>query len=216
MRFLVAVLGLVLMPATVFAQSQPSAKEAVQVSANALIPATRDSNGWVPILSASLKMPEQKDLFVGVSLETGLMTDTLVRSKGGTSDTSWAEANLQVRVLIDGIAAEPGVVTFDKRRQTLMATFNGICTDTNGDNIVNFDECQTPEELQLILDTLEAHHFNFAVDDLGSGIHTIVVEARVTTSANWQLGSASATGAVGKGTVTVEEVRLVKGTDITK
>jgi hypothetical protein len=88
--------------------------------------------------------------------------------------------------------------------------------ETNGDNIVNFDECQTPEELGLILDTLEAHHFNFVIDDLGSGIHTIVVEARVTTSANWQLGSASATGAVGKGTVTVEEVRLVKGAEITK
>lgn len=84
------------------------------------------------------------------------------------------------------------------------------CGDTNGDGIVTVDECTfTDEELQLILDTMGAHHFNFALTDVGAATHIVKVQARVTTAAS-SLLQAGATGSVGKGAVTVEEVRLVK------
>jgi hypothetical protein len=203
-----------------------SAKNAATTAPNILVPATSGTGGaggWVSVLDTGLHTSQQKDLIMGVSLETGLFTRTLVKSKGGTQDTSTAEANVQVRVLIDaGTAAqriaEPGVVTFDKRFQSLMAKLGGVlnCTDVNGDGVITFDECTlTDEEIELILSTLAAHAFNFVLDDLGSGDHTVTVQVRVTTNTSTQNGEAAATGAVGKGSVTVEEVRLVKGSDIT-
>ncbi len=200
-----------------------SAKNAVQVSNVTLVNNTTDLD-WVTVLNTSIKTSEQKDLIIGGSFETGLYTQTLVRSKGGVSDTSFAEAKVEIRVLIDGgtaaeRTAEPGIVVYDRRYQQLMATFGGYskCTDVNSDGTITLDECTlTEEELNLILDTMAAHHFNFVLDDLGSGVHTVQIQARVTTDKGAQLGSASALGSIGKGSLTVEEVRLVKSIDITR
>ncbi len=210
--FAVAV-ALVLSCAFSYAQSLPSSKAAIKMSDVALINATTATAGlWTDLLSASIKTSEQKDLILGVSLETGLFTRTLVKSKGGTPDTQWAEARVEVRVLVDDTSiADPGVVTFDKRFQQLMAKFGGImnCTDLDADGHIDYNECTlTEEELELILDTMAAHHFNFALTNVGSGVHTVKLQARVRTDTS--SGQASATGAVGKGALTVEEVRLVK------
>lgn len=95
-----------------------------------------------------------------------------------------------------------------------MATFNGICTDTNGDGIVNYNECETPEELELILDTTAAHHFNFILDDVGQGTHKVAMWGCINTATNSQAGEATARAAAGKGSLVVEEVRLVKAQDV--
>jgi hypothetical protein len=108
---------------------------------------------------------------------------------------------------------------FDKRRQTLMAKLGGVlnCSDLDGEGIIGFDECTlTDEEIQLILDTKAAHSFNFVLDNLGSGTHTVRVLARITTDHGADTGTSSAAGLVGKGSLTVEEVRLVKDIDITR
>lgn len=212
-HLVVGAFALALAPAVASAQS---AKNAVQLSRVALVEATGQQS-WTKILETQIKTSQQKDLIIGVSLETGLFTQTLVRSKGGTGDTSKAEATLKIRVTVGNRTAEPGEVTFDKRYQELMAKFGGVlaCSDTNGDGIVSFDECViTEEELNLILNTMAAHAFNFVIDDLGAGTHNVIVEAMVDTNASWQLGSASANAAVGKGSLTVEEVRLVKGAEL--
>lgn len=106
------------------------------------------------------------------------------------------------------------MVVFDKRFQSLMAKFNGICTDANGDGIVQFTECTQPEELQLILDTMAAHAFNFILEDVGVGDHQVVMQGCVQTATTSQEGLATAEAAAGKGSLTVEEVRLVKGQDV--
>lgn len=211
--------------ASASAQTQPSAKAAVQTSRLTLVDWSADDTAWETVLQTSIRTSEQKDLFVGVSLQTGLFTDTLVRSKGGTTDTSKAEAAVEVRVQLTDAQgsvryAEPGDVVFDKRSQTLMAKFGGVlsgCTDADGDGHISLDECTLiDEELQLILDTLAAHHFNFAIDDLGNGVHTVEVQTRIDTNVEFGEGSATAKAMVGKGTVTVEEVRLLKDIDFTK
>ena len=69
----------------------------------------------------------------------------------------------------------------------------------------------TPEEIELILNTLSAQSFGFVAVDVPQGVHTVALQARISTSTSVQEGSASATGLVGKGTVTVESVRLAKG-----
>lgn len=65
-----------------------SAKSAVQVNYSAVVDANCDTNQWSKIAEVSIKTSQQKDLVLGASLETVLFTRTLVRSEGGTSDTS--------------------------------------------------------------------------------------------------------------------------------
>ena len=208
--------------------SAQSAKSSALLSARTLIPSVSISNSagktydgpWVEILKTTLRTSQQKDVLVGVSLETGLFTDTLVSSKNGNSDTSKSEASIEVEVLVDGKPAAPGVVIFNKREQRMMAQFGGIlrsCTDANLDGTLNMEtECVIdPEQLQLVLNTMSANHFNFSLDDLGTGVHTISVRARIGLKADAQTGSATAAASVGKGSITVEEVRFVKDQDIT-
>lgn len=210
--------GIALFSATGWAQS---AKNAVQVGQVSLVSdaTTTSTHGWSTIMSSTLHTANQKDLIVGVSLEVGLFTETTVKSKGGSKDESSAEAKVEIMVLVDGQPAEPGEVVFARRYQELMAKFGGIiesCTDSNGDGTIHIEtECDvTAEELRLVLDTMGAHAFNFILADLTSGDHSIEVLARITTNSDWDTGSASAGAVLGKGSVTVQEVRLTKSQDL--
>ena len=172
---------------------------------------------WQTILQNTIKTPNQKDLIIGVSAEVGLLTDTLVRSKNAVSDTSMATAGVEIRVLIDGNLALPGTVTFGRRTQTLTAKFQGIIDGclTNVNGIIVIDPlCVQPEELQLILDTMNANHFNFIAADLEAGVHSVAVQARITAGGSAQEGSYKARGLIGLGSLTVEEVRFIKDEDI--
>jgi len=93
---------------------------------------TASSEGWTTILSSAIKTSNPSDLFVNVSLECGLYTSTIVKSKNGNKDTSTAYAGVKVKVLVDGDETLPGDVTFCKREQALTATFQGLLTGTDG------------------------------------------------------------------------------------
>jgi len=206
------------------AQSGPSAKVTAKTSALNLIHATTGTNDWATIsgFANTIKTANQKDLFIGVSLEVGLYTQTLVKSKNLVSDTSTAHSSVEIRVLVDGKAAEPGSVVYGRRTQTLTATLEGaiascltIVTNANGSlSIVLDPACVTPEEIELILDTMDAATFNFVAVDVPQGLHDISVQARIIAGTEVQTGSASATATVGKGTLTVESVRLIKNEDV--
>jgi hypothetical protein len=175
-------------------------------------PGLPELTGYCRVLSTELgNSGTPKDLVIGLSFETMLMTETVVKSKGGTKSTSEADASIEMYVLVDGEMALPGQVIFDKRTQTLWATLGGVldCTDLNGDGIVSFDECDlTDEEIGLALDTAAAHTFNFLAYDIGSGSHTIEAYARLSTSDGvvTDSGSSNASAALGKGTLSVWEV----------
>lgn len=168
--------------------------------------------GYSLVLSTELSNSgTPKDLVIGLSFETVLMTETVVTSKGGNKSQSQADAAIEMVVYVDGKQAAPGEIVFDKRIQTLWAKLGGVldCTDANLDGIISFDECNlTEEEIGLILDTKAAHSFNFLAYDIGSGSHTI--EAYAKLSFNGEVvtgtGSAKANAALGKGTLSVWEV----------
>jgi hypothetical protein len=178
---------------------QPAAKATADVSAITLIDPTEEAD-WTTILSNEIKTPNQKDLFIDVSLECGLYTDTKVDSLGGYLDRAEAEASVQVKVLIDGEPALPGSVTFCKRSQILEAEFMGLLTDEDGnvcievtevsctdptdpttcEHVVTIDEdCLRPETLRLILETMNANSFNFIAPNLTPGTHEVEVQAKV-------------------------------------
>lgn len=214
-----AMLALVLLTAT--SAFAASAKFTANVTGMALVTpqlATNDADGWSTVLSGKIHTATPKDLLIGVSLETSLSTDTQVKSSGGTKDTSTATAGIEVKVLVDGLEAAPGAVVFDKRMQQLSASLGGYytnCTDANGDGIVDvINECElAPEEIQLLLNTTAAHHFNFIQANLGQGVHEVVVKAKISNSALYVNGSATASALLGKGSLSIEEVQAVNSTD---
>jgi hypothetical protein len=219
---LVSSLALVLALGTVNAQNQPSAKVTAKTADLILIPETTGTGDWQTILANRIRTANQKDMFIGASLEVGLFTLTQTKSKNLTSDTSLARAEVQVRALVDGRVAEPGVVTFGRRSQTLSATLEGaiggclsIVTNLDGTlSIVVDPDCVTPETIELILDTLDAASFNFVAIDVPVGIHTVSLQARIRTGTSAQEGTATAMATVGKGSMTVESVRLIKNEDV--
>jgi hypothetical protein len=166
---------------------------------------------FTTIMKTQIKTSNNKTLFINPSLECGLFTQTTVRSKNGTKDTSTASATIQMQVLVDGVAAQPGVVIYCSRTQQLSATLGGIlqsCTDVNGDGTTTASECQfTDEEISLLLSTMDAASFNFGAT-LGTGVHEIAVQAKISTSTSAQTGSAEAFATIGKGSVVVTEQRL--------
>jgi len=173
---------------------QPSAKFAFSTSSLTLIDETTGTSDWVTILSSPLKTPAAKEVYVSASLEAGLYTQTLVKSKLNKKDTSTASVAIQVRALIDGTPMPPGVVTYAARTQT-------VVLDPN---------CVTPEEIELILNTLNAASFNFVASDVPVGTHMISLQARISSSTSAQTGTASAKALVGKGTMVGQILRAVK------
>lgn len=181
------------------------------------------TNGSASILDSYIHTANQKELLIGVSLETGLYTQTKVKGKNGSYDSANAMAGIDVTVFVDGIPAEPGTITFDMREQELSAVLGGVIesctfnTDSNGDGIVDDnitvtieDDCVvTDEEIELMQRTLSAHHFNFVAPDLYPGDHHITVQTSISSAASSGAGSAMATGLVGKGSLTVESVRAI-------
>ena len=201
----------------VAADSQPSSKVSAKTANLTLIPATTATTGpggWVDVLTNNIKTSNQKDLFIGVSLEVGLYTRTLVKSKGGVSDTSSADAMVQVRVLVDGQQAEPGAVVFGRRIQTLSATLGGLTVDPTTGSIILDPTQYLPEEIDLILRTLDAASFNFVATNVPQGVHKVTIQARITSETSAQQGLAQAEALVGKGSMTVESVRLIKDANV--
>jgi hypothetical protein len=113
----------------------------------------------------------------------------------------------------------PGTVTYAARTQTLSATLEGaiagcLTTVNNPDgttSIILDPNCVTPEEIELILSTLNAASFNFVTSNVPVGDHMISLQARISSTASAENGTASAKGLVGKGTMIVQIVRAARG-----
>jgi len=194
--------------------------------------------GWATLFTQTIKTPQDKDLFIDVSLECGLTTDTTVMSKKLSRAVATAEAIVEVQVVVDGVAvAVNGTgdtdITFARREQTLIAEFAGDFSTCMTADLVSGEvtvdwECAGLETLQLILDTMQANSFNFVVPDLDAGEHTVQVEAKLSYVASGNLeqetidleavtmaeGFSFAKAYLGNGSVTIETVRMIKDEDV--
>lgn len=81
---------------------------------------------------ATIKVPQDKELLVGVSAEIVLVTDTSVKGKEGGAAKAIAGAEAYVTVIAvprdggDSQTAEPGLIMLSKRVQELDATLGGV------------------------------------------------------------------------------------------
>ena len=61
---------------------------------------------------------------------------------------------------------------------------------------------------------MSANSFNFIAPDLEAGIHKVEVKATCVSAAWSENGNAGAIAAIGLGSVTIEEVRMIQGEDV--
>jgi hypothetical protein len=241
-KFLVSLLAtaslIILATAPAFAQASQAAWRFEEIVAlDHAVADTADpgpnGTGWVSILTTHIKTPNAKELALGVSLQCGIVTDTTVKSVGGNQDTSAAQGRIKVRVKItqpdgtevyaepdngadlDGTLLDPGPgITYCDRYQKLAAKFAGLnCT---ADLVTGAVTCTDPEELQLILKTLTAHHFNFLHANAVPGVQKVEVQAMAQAAVQLggtRLGAAGAEAFAGAGALSVEIIRLVKDAD---
>lgn len=178
--------------------------------------------GGTGTLNVPIKTANKSDLLVGVSLQSSVLTETMTKGKNGDVNLSVAEGKVWVCLEVDGGAHTdfaPDCVTFEMRRQTLQTKLSGVLTCPTEDT-PDFDDFCTitdDEEVNLLLETMSANHFNFVVQNLSAGDH--VVKAHVfgstSTSCVTTDESCRAEVAVGPGSITVEEVRATNdGTGI--
>jgi hypothetical protein len=150
---------------------------------------------------ATIKVPQDKELLVGVSAEIGIVTDTSVKGKNGGTAVATAGGEAYVTVYAvprDGgnsLEAAPGQIMLSKRVQALTATLGGViqsckvnCVQdaTTGqiicEDIVIAEDCVvTDEQIGLLQDTTAAHHFNFVLPNMKQGVYDI--KAIFTTGA---------------------------------
>ena len=226
---------------------QPSAKATAQLGDLSVLEISGDTSnnnpddgntGWTTIFTQDIKTPNGKDLFINVSLECGLTTDTTVMSKKLARAVAEAEAIVEVQVLVDDVAVAvngdtpPDTdITFARRKQELIAEFagdiSGAMTIVDGKIVIDWDEVDY-ETLQLILDTMAANSFNFIVPDLSADVHTVKIQAKLSYRAygnevqetidsellTLAEGEAAARAYLGNGSVTIETVRMIKGEDV--
>ena len=172
---------------------------------------------WQCLLTQTIKTANDKDLFIDASLLSGLYTKTVVRSKGAEKEASAAAGAVLLAVTVDfdegdhtGMAW-PGPIIYNARAQLLTATLQGVISNVYEEGI---PVISSPEEIGLFIATMSANSFNWVVEDLDSGMHTVQVWVKCVTFAGTSKGSAEAAAVIGLGSVTVEEVRMVKGENV--
>jgi len=159
-----------------------------------------DTGEWEEIFTNTIKAPKAKDLIISVSLECEVSTNS--RVKPGTPVVSEALVEVLVQVLVGDVVAEPGEVIFARRFQALVFK--------NPDDSV-------PDLVMVTANhTVTANSFNFIVEDVPKGNHDITVEAKII--ACQVIGDQcqmhpETTVSLGKGTVAVESVKILKEKD---
>ena len=222
----------------VFAQSSKAAignSSLAIISDSSAIATTSTATPWKTIMEANIKTANDKGFAFDVALQTGIFTDTSVSSRKGAKAAASASGRVLVRVQVtpEGEAPEyaqpsadldvvsnpvdPHGVTYDYRNQLLEASFQGLCIDYETDPLVPtlLIDCDF-ETVRFMLDTLQAHSFNFYYGLTDSGVYNVQVQTKLITDATGQddedaKGVASARALVGLGSMFVENIRMVKG-----
>ena len=152
---------------------------------------------------ANIKVPQSKELLVGVSAQVELFTHTIVKGKKGSLSKATAMAEGGVSLLAcnyasgDCYAGAPGYITLSKRQQELEAVLGGIIEECTFDvtlavvdNVASgsatwtLDDCVVlQEEISLALTTMAAHHFNFVFPDLPQGDYAVIATFKTDATA---------------------------------
>src|SRR5262245_26119860 len=201
----------------------------VVCSAGAFDPSTLTcdkAGGGATVLFGNIKTPSaaNKNVLVMATLESSILTNTLVASKNGANSTSTASGSVIIvpkvylgpgndcsgasGALVDittiGGAVTPKQVTFNQRIQTLSASLQGLnCTIDAATGILT---CTDPETIGLLLSTMSSNGFNFLVQTPGQGVYQVQLGVALQAPATANALPAGAQAMVGVGAGSLVEM----------
>jgi hypothetical protein len=184
------------------------------------------AGGGAKVLFGNIKTPSaaNKNVLVMATLESSILTNTLVASKNGANSASTATGSVIVvpkvylcpsndcsgasGALVDittiGGTVTPNQVTFNQRIQTLSASLQGLnCTIDPGTGVLT---CTNPETIGLLLSTMSANGFNFLVQTPGQGVYQVQLGVALQATANTNALPAGAQAMVGVGAGSLVEM----------
>jgi len=128
---------------TAFAGEETTRAAATSKTAATVIPA--NDGKWHTVLTTTLKNPTaDDDLFIDVS-QVNKITTTDSSSSATPNVISSGDAKLMMRVLVDGIVAEPGPIVFDEQLTALTSNLQKFlslsCTQTTVPNVIVTTSC---------------------------------------------------------------------------
>ncbi len=105
--------------------------------------------------------------------------------------------------------------TFVALNECTSKMFVGTCLMKDPDsNAILLDlECLLPEEVELILDTVNANAFNYVSPNLTAGIYKVTAESMISIDGSSQEGEWEAKAVVGMGSMIVDEIRFITNAD---
>ena len=148
---------------------------------------------------ATIKVPQAKELLVGLSAQVALFTSTVVKGKRGTYSkaVASAEGGVTMYACDDGTCYQgaPGYVALSNRSQELEAILAGVIENCDVDVVIDVEaetasgsftlaDCDVLDEMiGLGITTMAAHHFNFVFPNLPQGEYTMIAKFQTEASA---------------------------------
>jgi hypothetical protein len=188
-------------------------------SAGAFDPSTQmcdKAGGGAKVLFGNIKTPSaaNKNVLVMATLESRILTNTLVASKNGDRSSSTATGAVVVTpkvylcpnndcsgasgALVDitklNGSVTPDHVTFNQRTQTLNASLSGLNCTLNASGVLT---CEDPETIELLLSTMSSNGFNFLVQTPGQGVYQVQLGIALQATATTNSLAAGALATVG-------------------
>jgi hypothetical protein len=126
-----------------FAADGATTVAAVSKTSATVIPA--NDGKWHTVLETSIKNPTaDDDLFIDVS-QVDTITTTDATSSATPNTISSGDAKLQMRVLVDGLVAQPGAIVFDEQLAELTSNLQRFlslsCTSTPTPQVIVTTSC---------------------------------------------------------------------------
>lgn len=178
------------------AQGQPAAQHSGRASNWNIV---FEPDRWIDLNRVTVKMPEQKDLFITVTFECGLLE--------GGPETPFTDAIVRVVAVVDGVDAGPGRFEACGKTNGLAAFGNTVPCTAQNNGWAHWRDCGVAglQEEQLMR-SLRSHTATFILKDVGVGVHEVVIK---TFLWNGEPGKVIR-GVVGDVALEAEIVRLVR------
>jgi hypothetical protein len=154
----------------------------------------------ITILQTSIKTSPPQDLLFSVTLECALWTNVVTLG----NEVSEARARVRAWVEIDGAPVPVGA---DDVTETGKVVF---CDRLHRQSVMDLDDENA--RIEQYLATRTANAFNWALPDVGGGVHLIEVKAEVVTETSG--GDAFAEAGIGHRTLIVEPIHMAQGATV--
>jgi hypothetical protein len=170
---------------------------------------------WITVSTTQIQPPGGKDLMITFSAQTAVEYNAGIIATTGSAGLVFGDLfnALNVRILVDGVPAAPGVVTYDSQFRFLEAFLANPISACHETDPSGFVSCTFGQDTIVdILGTTSTHSFSFVVHGVSPQNHVVQAQVQFSLSNFTLPGGTSSSGEVfaviGPRTLVVEQLQL--------